>query len=106
VLAAALIAALYRVPPQALQILYSPFQIGLQTHPFHRSVVLDQPLSWARLQLSERAIHFALKCNSKVTPEFASLSKSEFMFERTANIDEIAPDLFWHSITVREREVT
>jgi hypothetical protein len=30
--------------------------------------------------LSERAIHFALKCNSKVTPEFATLSKSEFMY--------------------------
>lgn len=92
--------------PQALQSLYSPFQIGLQTHPFHHSVLLDQALGWARLQLYERAIHFAPKCNSKVTPELATLPKSEFMFERTANIDEFAPDVFWHSITVRQREVT
>ena len=44
----------------------------------------------------KRAIHFALKCNSKVTPEFAILPKSEFVSERTANIEEIAPDPLWH----------
>jgi len=58
------------------------------------------------LQLYESAIHFAPKCNSKVTPEFAILPKSEFRSERTANIHEIAADLFWHSMIVREREVT
>jgi hypothetical protein len=53
--------------------------------------------------LYESAIHFAPKCNSKVTPEFATLPKSEFRAERTANIHEIAADLFWHSIIVREK---
>jgi hypothetical protein len=68
--------------------------------------VNSQPLGWAGLQLYEWAIHFAPKCNSKVTPDFAILRKSEFVSERTASIDEIAPDLFWHSIMVQEREVT
>jgi hypothetical protein len=53
--------------------------------------------------LYESAIHFAPKCNSKVTPAFATLPKSEFRPERTANIHEIAADLFWHSIIVREK---
>ena len=58
------------------------------------------------VELHERAILFAPKCNSKVSPEYATLPKFEFVSERTANIGEIAPDLFWHFIMVREREVT
>jgi hypothetical protein len=66
----------------------------------------DAAWRWARWQLYERAIYFAPKCNSKVTPDFAILPKSEFVSERTASIDEIAPNLYLHPIMVQEREVT
>ena len=45
-----LIPALYRVPPRALQILYSPFRIGLQTHPiFATRYFWTSRFGWAGL---------------------------------------------------------